>query len=326
VDVTRGIFDDLVGAYALDAVDAEEAAALDEFIAQDDVAAAEAERLRGAAAWLGAVGSSTPPPALRTRMLELASERVVGVPPAEAYTAETNRLDALLSTLTDADLDATTHNGLSVRDLVAHLDIIDDAFAREITDPSRPFLGPGDIQEITDAALPGLADLDWDQVLQHWQATRTTLLATAAGAAPDARAAGFPIDDVLVVRAFEAWTHHEDILRALDRPVTTPAAGVMRAMADVATKLLPFALAVRGLEHSGRSARVVLTGPGGGEWLVPLAPGERVGQSADVVVRASVVDFCRRFADRMDNLDYTVDGDAALAADLVLAAPAFAGL
>ncbi len=47
-----------------------------------------------------------------------------------------------------------------------------------------------------------------------------------------------------------------------------------------------------------------------------------------MVVRVSVVDWCRRFADRIapDALAVTVEGDARLARDLVAAAAAFAGL
>ena len=49
---------------------------------------------------------------------------------------------------------------------------------------------------------------------------------------------------------------------------------------------------------------------------------------ADVVVKTSVVDWCRRFADRVapDAMDLDIDGDADLARELVGAANAFAGL
>ena len=60
MDVTRNEFQDLVGAYALDACDPEEAAAIDAFIAENADAAAEAERLRDAA-------ESTGPPATGDR-------------------------------------------------------------------------------------------------------------------------------------------------------------------------------------------------------------------------------------------------------------------
>ena len=47
-----------------------------------------------------------------------------------------------------------------------------------------------------------------------------------------------------------------------------------------------------------------------------------------MVVRASVVDWCRRFADRVEPAEVAmeIDGDETLARDLVGAANAFAGL
>jgi hypothetical protein len=74
--------------------------------------------------------------------------------------------------------------------------------------------------------------------------------------------------------------------------------------------------------------RLVLEGAGGGEWVLPCSPGEDPSPRADAVIRASVVDWCRRFADRIeaDDVGVVVDGDRELARDLVGAANAFAGL
>ena len=128
MDVTRNEFQDLVGAYALDACEPEEAAAIDAYIAEHADAAAEAERLRDAAAWLGAVGALNPPVALRDRLLAAVAERPDPLPPVDALRRETDRFDALLDSLEPADLDVTTYNGLNVRDLVAHVAIVDEAF------------------------------------------------------------------------------------------------------------------------------------------------------------------------------------------------------
>ena len=137
MDVTRNEFQDLVGAYALDACDPEEAAAIDSYIAADADAAREAERLRDAAAWLGAVGALNPPVGLRNRLLAAASERPDPLPPVDALRSESDRLEALLDSLEPADLDVTTYNGLSVRDLVTHIAIVDEAFVQEGS-PPRP--------------------------------------------------------------------------------------------------------------------------------------------------------------------------------------------
>ena len=45
----------------------------------------------------------------------------------------------------------------------------------------------------------------------------------------------------------------------------------MRTMAELAVQTLPLALAAKGYDGAGRTARVVLTGPGGGDWTIACA-------------------------------------------------------
>jgi hypothetical protein len=73
---------------------------------------------------------------------------------------------------------------------------------------------------------------------------------------------------------------------------------------------------------------LVLTGAGGGEWTFACGPGAPPSGVADVVIRAPVVEWCRRFADRLgpELVPTEVEGDAELAKELVSAANAFAGL
>ena len=103
MDVTRYEFQDLVGAYVLDAVDPEEVAAIDVFIAEHADAAAEAERLRDAAAWLGAAGALTRPLALRDRLLALRPALIRCR--RSTRSRETARFEALLDSLSPSDLD-----------------------------------------------------------------------------------------------------------------------------------------------------------------------------------------------------------------------------
>jgi hypothetical protein len=146
----REVFDDLVGAYALDAVDADEALALDQFISRDPDAAREAERLREAASWLGAIGALEPPSSLRARLLTTAAERPSMVSPQEAYTAETERLDSLFGELDASELDVETANGLTVTDLVVHLAALDAAFASELRTPNITWIGANEVAAITE--------------------------------------------------------------------------------------------------------------------------------------------------------------------------------
>ena len=331
MDVTRAEFRDLVGAYALDACDLEEAAAIDAFIAENADAAVEAERLRDAAAWLGAVGALQPPLALRDRVLAAA---VDPLPPVDALRRETARFETLLDSLDPADLDVETFNGLSVRDLVAHVAIVDEAFVRESGRGSYgpagtwSFIGADAVAAMTAAELPSTAGFTFAQVRDRYLRARRQLIDLDAQLPADTRMGGYWLKSSLVIRAFETWTHHRDIAVALGRTEEAVAAPVMRTMAELAVQTLPIALAAKGYDGSGRTARVVLTGPGGGDWMIACGGNEAASTVPDVVLRAPVDDFCLRFADRLvvDAVPFEADGDADLGRALVDAAPAFAGL
>jgi uncharacterized protein (TIGR03083 family) len=330
MDVTRNEFEDLVGAYALDACEPDEVAAIDAFIAGDADAATEAERLRGAAAWLGAVGALNPPVALRDRLVAAMADRPDPIPPVDALRRETERFEALLGSLQPADLEVQTYNGLSVRDLVAHVAIVDEAFVGEAPGAGSTwsFIGADAVAQMTDAQLPGVADWSFEQIVERWRAARRALVALDALFPADTRLGGYSLKSVLVIRAFETWTHHHDIAAVLGRTEAPASAPVMRTMAELAVQTLPLALAAKGYECAGRTARVVLTGPGGGDWTIACTVSETAARIPDVVLRAPVVEFCRRFADRLviDEVPFEADGDADLARALVEAAPAFAGL
>ena len=235
MDVTRNEFQDLVGAYALDACDAEEAAAIDSYIAEHADAAAEAERLRDVAAWLGAVGALNPPGGLRDRLLAVAAERFDPVSPVVALRRETERFDALLDTIEPADVDVITYNGLSVRDLVAHVAIVDEAFVGEYAGgPNWSYVGADQVTEMTAAQLPDTAAWSFEQIRERFNRARAALVSLDEKLPATAKLAGYSLESALVIRAFETWTHCGDIASALGRaelPVDPP---VLRAMAELA--------------------------------------------------------------------------------------------
>jgi len=105
-------FEDLVGAYALDACDDDEMAAVEAYAADHPDAAAQVEQLRAAAAWLGASGSLVPPPSLRSSLLERAGT-VVPASGVEAYADLTDELENELTALPPAARETVTHNGLT---------------------------------------------------------------------------------------------------------------------------------------------------------------------------------------------------------------------
>jgi len=328
MDLTPEQFEDLVGAYALDACEPGEVEAIERYVAAHAEAAAEVERLREVAAGIGAAGASRPPVALRERLLHTAHQRVAPIAVDVALQRETDRFESFLSTLDPSELDTPTENGLTVRELVQHVEAIDRAFVVAADDPNSAYIGPDDVAVITADDLPARTAEPFAETVTRFRRTRARLTELHDRLPADQRVAGYGRDNTLVVRAFETWTHHDDARRALGREIVLPDAEVMRTMAELAMRSLPLALAVRGTARTGCTARLVLEGAGGGEWMVPCSPGEAPSANADVEVRASVVDWCRRFADRIEveDLPVSIDGDAELARDLVAAANAFAGL
>ena len=103
---------ELLGAYALDAVDDDEAAAVAELVAEDAAADRELHRLRGAAAWIGATEALAPPRDLRAQLLE----RATPVPEeVRIYRMAMARHEELLDSLPADALDRPTVNGLERR-------------------------------------------------------------------------------------------------------------------------------------------------------------------------------------------------------------------
>ncbi len=328
MDVTRSEFQDLVGAYALDACEPEEATAIDAYIATNADAAAEAERLRDAAAWLGAVGALNPPAALRGRLLAVAAERVDGLPPVEALRRETARFVTLLDSLTPADLDVVTCNGLTVRELVAHVAVIDEAFVAGTETTNHVLVGADHVEALTRAELPKIADWSFEQICARFYTARRALVGLDGRVAPTTRVGGYALEAALVIRAFETWTHHDDIVAALGRAEEQIEGPVLRTMSELAIQTLPVAMAAKGYAYPGTTARIVMTGPGGGDWTIAVTAHEAVAPVPHVVLRVPAIEFCRRFADRLavDEVPVEIEGDAELARALVDAAPAFAGL
>jgi uncharacterized protein (TIGR03083 family) len=325
-------FEDLIGAYALDACDEKEIAALDEYVAAHPDARVEVERLRAAAAWLGASGPLVPPSPLRATLLARAGDGAGAVQPAtgvEAYDDIASNLAEALAAVPADSVEKTTHNGLTVRELVAHLDAIDRVFLEQLLPdpPPRPFPNAAAVDVITDEALADAAGTPFPDIVARWRSTQGRLR-DAALAGADREVMGYGVDDALVIRAFETWTHLDDVRRVTDRPGYVPPAPVLRSMADLSMRVLPFALAATDRQHPGEAVRVVLTGPGGREWDVPLAAGEPVVGEPATVMRADILDWCARFADRLDPGEFRVEvtGRRELVDDLVAAAPAFSSL
>ena len=78
-----------------------------------------------------------------------------------------------------------------------------------------------------------------------------------------------PLGALLVVRAFELWIHDNDIRRVAGLPASVPDASTLRLMTELAARMLPYGATLTGLREPV-SLHLVLTGPGGGTWDVPV--------------------------------------------------------
>jgi len=130
---------------------------------------------------------------------------------------------------------------------------------------------------------------------------------------------------LLVVSTFELWTHGDDIRHATDRPPDELDEARLALMSAELMRVLSLGMALTGTTRPGRTARIELTGLGGGISDVALAPGEEPGHP-DIVVRAATLDVCRVAANRLpwDELACDVEGDETLLQPILAGASAFA--
>jgi hypothetical protein len=141
-----------------------------------------------------------------------------------------------------------------------------------------------------------------------------------------------PLGDLLVVRAFELWVHDNDIRRAVGLPPSVPDPPVLRLMSDLAARMLPYAAARMGLPPV--DVHLVLTGPGGGTWDVPIgqgtdsqaASGQEAASQASLAIVTDAVGFCRLAANRVTpaELGPHITGDEDRAVGVLTAAATLA--
>jgi len=93
-------------------------------------------------------------------------------------------------------------------------------------------------------------------------------------------------------------------------------------MCRLAAGVLPFTLGYVGTPHLDRTARLVLTGPGGGTFVVTTGDESRSPGDEDALIVTDALDFCRiagRHLD-VDEVAHEVEGDQAFARDLLASA------
>jgi uncharacterized protein (TIGR03083 family) len=262
----------------------------------------------------------------------LAAARVRRAPAAEVpgyaspYAAQVCVLDALLAELTDLEWGTIVIYDWNVQDLLAHLTATDGLLADQIPEPSRRPNGEINVDARTAELIASERGRPPAATRTRWRRQADTLCARLRGSSPDQRVVlrgRMRLQNAIVARAFETWIHSADIASAVGRTLPAPLPEHLHAIADLGVRALPAALAMRSPGGAEGSARVVLDGPGGGDWLVKL------GAADDLLVtlELDVLEFCFLAADRRDpgEIQAAIDGDAPLGRRLLASASAFAG-
>jgi len=272
------------------------------------------------------------PVGLRERVLAAARELrapgrtvpdVPDISPVEACSRAADAFLGLLTALADADWRRPVLRDLDVAGLVGHLTGVED-------DVQRALDGDHDVACVdhvasTQAAAEHAASRSPAEARRAWRAAADRTLERVRGADLDVvvplHGMRLPLGALLVVRAFELWTHENDIRRAARLPASVPDAATLRRMTELAVRLLPYGVARVSDPVAPLDVHLVLTGAGGGTWDV--AVGERTGPAPEVAIVADAVGFCRLVADRITPADLGAQvSGAAGAADVVLAGAA----
>jgi uncharacterized protein (TIGR03083 family) len=285
-----------------------------------------------------------PPPELRARVLDASRRaRPLGTTVPEtpvistivAFGRAAEAFERTLRELSDSDWRRPAIRDLDVQGLVGHLIGVEDDVRRAIG--QDPDVADADHVASTQAVAVLQAGRPPAQTLGDWRDSvgRTrALLASEPDLDAELAIHGvrLALRAILIFRAFELWTHENDIRQAVGLPRSVPDPSVLRLMTKLAVSLVPYAAQRAGMTGPAQ-VRLVLTGPGGGTWDFPLGlePGQEpadAGQPASPLsIVTDTVDFCRLAANRVRHteLDVHVSGDTAVATDL-LAATATLGL
>ncbi|MEV0229428.1 maleylpyruvate isomerase family mycothiol-dependent enzyme [Nonomuraea sp. NPDC050786] len=253
-------------------------------------------------------------------------------PWAEPYAGRVAAMDALLASAEDDDWSRVIVEGWTLQELVAHLAAKDGLLAASV---GAPVLGPpmgatdslgrtSDVQAYERTRSPEQTRRDWraqaDALCRHLADLPPTTPATLDGME-------VPVRDQILARCLETWIHTDDAARTARIRLPDPIAEHIHPTADLCARLLPWTMLLSGLNGSGRTLRLTLTGDGGGEWRVPLGVADAGPGTPDAHITADVVDFCFLLGGRGDPAGFPAElaGDLSLARDVLTTAPALSG-
>jgi uncharacterized protein (TIGR03083 family) len=263
---------------------------------------------------------------LQTRPAGQAEPPAPVISAAEAFRRTVEALDSLLGQLSEDDWQRPALRGLTVQGLVGHLAGVEEDMHRCLA--GDPSVAGADHVASTQPAADRQAGQSPAATRAEWRRAAGQTLSLAAAPADPAgytlHGMWLPLDALLIVRAFEVWTHDADIRQAAGRPPAAPDPATLHLMTGLVAMGLPVGAERTGLAER-ISVRLVLTGPGGGTWDVTVGAGSH--DPAPVRVVADAVSFCRLVASRLpaDRLGADVTGQPAQVTG-VLAAAAALGL
>jgi uncharacterized protein (TIGR03083 family) len=276
----------------------------------------------------------TPPDGLRERVLAAslrarparqAFPEVPAISPVEAFSRATDAFYGLLCALDDEHWRLHVLRDLDVQGLVGHLIGVEEDVQRALS--GDPPVAPMDHVRSTQPAADRQAGRPAAGTRTDWRRAADATLEKVRGADMAAQVTVWgiplPMGAMLVARAFELWTHENDIRWVAGLPASVPDVSTLHQMTDLATTMLPFGAALTGLAGP-INLRLVLTGPGGGTWDVAI--GGDAAEPASLVIVTDVVGFCRVAANRASpaDLDLYVTGDQGRASGVLAAAAALA--
>jgi uncharacterized protein (TIGR03083 family) len=330
---------ELLGAWALDACSVEETATVEDHLAGCPSCSAEADRLGRVAAGLATMVAAPPPARLRDAVMAAAvgHRPAAGEEVGTGYATWVERFDTLLGSLTAAQWRERVIHDLTVQDLVAHLIATDELLVAQLGAAGAEL--PEDPAEL-DGTLP--ARRSAASIGEHrgrspertravWRAQADRLLRDARSNAPgaldrrvrlaDPRLPRQPLRTALVQRLFETWIHTDDVRTLLGSPPDPPSDRQVALIVTFGVRLLPAALRLAGAERPPGSARLVLVGPGGGDWTISPAGQDVPARPPDATITMDAIEFCYLLGNRRDPdaVPHRVEGDPAVAATLLRA-------
>jgi uncharacterized protein (TIGR03083 family) len=277
------------------------------------------------------------PPGLRDRVLAAArTSRPPGralpdlpaISPAEAFGRAADAFAGLLSTLTSTAWHTPVLRDLDVQGLVGHLTGVEGDVQRAVA--GDPDVASADHVASTQPAARQQRGRSPEETRRGWRAavdrTLAALRGADLGAAAPMHGMQLPLGTLLVVRAFELWTHENDIRDVIGLTASVPDAATLRLMTDLAVQLLPHGVARVSADVAPVDVHLVLTGAGGGTWDVVIGKRGAPAHAAEVVIVADAVGFCRLVGDRISaaELGAHVTGATDLAATVLAGAAALA--